>query len=396
MTFVPSGVLTRTGLINPVRPNEKRAVQTINTARLVSTARWVWRPKGNYLDHVSKDDLSCSRRLKILLHDHAVMDSGCSSHMTGNKAYLSDYEDYNGGFVAFRSDPKGAYDDENVGAMADFNNMDDTINVSPIPTLKIHKNNPKDQILGDPKSAVQTRGKIQKASSAQQALKTQNISQALQDESWVEAMQEELLQFKLQKVWILVDLPSGKKEEGIDYDEVFAPVAKIEAIRLFLAFAPNIDNCLQKDVKSAYLYGTLKMRCTSISLTSLTKFEFVPSEQLLTPKSPNKTTGQTSLLLFCAYARFKSLQKLHPINHKKEFLEAFSNSDLGWSQPSKNINNRCSSICRRYDPLAKQEADYYGQILLLEQEYVVAANCTDIANIIRKRSKPDKHEHRNG
>ncbi|GKD89401.1 hypothetical protein Tco_1364908 [Tanacetum coccineum] len=44
---------------------------------------------------------------EILLHDHAVVDSGCSSHMTGNKAYLSDYEDYNGGFVAFSSDPKG-------------------------------------------------------------------------------------------------------------------------------------------------------------------------------------------------------------------------------------------------------------------------------------------------
>ncbi|GKE99625.1 hypothetical protein Tco_0022976, partial [Tanacetum coccineum] len=86
------------------------------------------------------------------------------------------------------------YDDENVGAVDDFNNMDDTINVSPIPTLRIHKDHPKDQILGDPKSAVQTRGKIQKDSSAQQAL---NISQAVQDESWVEAMQEELLQFKL-------------------------------------------------------------------------------------------------------------------------------------------------------------------------------------------------------
>ncbi|GKD74629.1 hypothetical protein Tco_1332911, partial [Tanacetum coccineum] len=41
------------------------------------------------------------------LQDHAVVDSGCSSHMTGNKAYLLDYEDYNGGFVAFRSDSKG-------------------------------------------------------------------------------------------------------------------------------------------------------------------------------------------------------------------------------------------------------------------------------------------------
>ncbi|GJZ96260.1 reverse transcriptase domain-containing protein [Tanacetum coccineum] len=38
--------------------------------------------------------------------DHTVVDSGCSSHMTGNKAYLFDYEDYNGGFVAFESDPK--------------------------------------------------------------------------------------------------------------------------------------------------------------------------------------------------------------------------------------------------------------------------------------------------
>ncbi|GJU33579.1 putative ribonuclease H-like domain-containing protein [Tanacetum coccineum] len=43
---------------------------------------------------------------KILLQDHAVVDSGCSSHMTGNKAYLSDYEDYNGGFMAFGVDPK--------------------------------------------------------------------------------------------------------------------------------------------------------------------------------------------------------------------------------------------------------------------------------------------------
>ncbi|GKF36282.1 hypothetical protein Tco_0113040 [Tanacetum coccineum] len=61
----------------------------------------------------------------------------------------------------------GAYDDEDVGAEADFNNMNNTIDVSPIPTLRVHKDRPKGQILGDPKSAVQTRGKIQKASSVQ-------------------------------------------------------------------------------------------------------------------------------------------------------------------------------------------------------------------------------------
>ncbi|GJW19339.1 putative ribonuclease H-like domain-containing protein [Tanacetum coccineum] len=72
-------------------------------------------------------------------------------------------------------------------------------------------------------------------------------------------MQEELLQFKLQKVWVLVDLPYGKKEEGIDYDEVFAPVARIEAIRLFLAFASYMGfTVYQMDVKSAFLYGTIE------------------------------------------------------------------------------------------------------------------------------------------
>ncbi|GKA28596.1 putative ribonuclease H-like domain-containing protein [Tanacetum coccineum] len=188
----------------------------------------------------------------------------------------------------------GAYDDEDVGAVADFNNMDNTIAVSPIPTLKIHKDHPKGQILGDPTSANRTNHKDHQnclfaCFLSQEEPKT--ISQALQDESWVEAMQEELLQFKLQKVWVLVDLPYGKKvigtkwvfrnkrdersivvknkarlvaqgfrqEEGIDYDEVFAPVARIKAIRLFLAFASYMGFTIyQMDVKSAFLYGTIE------------------------------------------------------------------------------------------------------------------------------------------
>ncbi|GJQ89233.1 hypothetical protein Tco_0000372 [Tanacetum coccineum] len=76
-------------------------------------SRWVWRPKGNYMDHESKEKGSFILKKfeygnpESILQDHAVVDSGCSSHMTGNKAYLSDYKDYNGGFVAFGSDPKG-------------------------------------------------------------------------------------------------------------------------------------------------------------------------------------------------------------------------------------------------------------------------------------------------
>ncbi|GKF63593.1 putative ribonuclease H-like domain-containing protein, partial [Tanacetum coccineum] len=113
--------------------------------------------------------------------------------------------------------------------VADFTNLETIMNVSPIPTSRIHSIHPSTQILGDPKSAVQTRSKANKGSRAH-AFK---ISEALEDESWVDAMQEELLQFKIQKVWILGHM----QEEGIDHDEVFALVARIEAIRIFLAFA---------------------------------------------------------------------------------------------------------------------------------------------------------------
>ncbi|GKB43295.1 putative ribonuclease H-like domain-containing protein [Tanacetum coccineum] len=149
----------------------------------------------------------------------------------------------------------GAYDDEDVGVEADFNNMDNTIDVSPIPTLRVHKDHPKGQILGDPKSLVQTRGKIQKASLVQQAL---TISQALEDESWVKEMQKELLQFKLQKVWILIDFPFGKKAIGTKW--VFRNKRDERSIvvknksRLVAQGFP----VYQMDVKSAFLYGNIK------------------------------------------------------------------------------------------------------------------------------------------
>ncbi|GJT10620.1 putative ribonuclease H-like domain-containing protein [Tanacetum coccineum] len=75
------------------------------------------------------------------------------------------------------------------------------------------------------------------------------VIHALKDPSWIEAMQEELLQFKLQEVWTLVDLPNGKRAIG----------TKIEAIRLFLAYASFKDFVVyQMDVKSAFLYGKIE------------------------------------------------------------------------------------------------------------------------------------------
>ncbi|GKA02659.1 reverse transcriptase domain-containing protein [Tanacetum coccineum] len=205
-------------------------------------------------------------------------------------------------------------DDESVGAEADKNNLDTFMPVSPIPTTKIHKDRPFEQIIRDLHSTPQTR-RMKKSvtkhgmfSSVQQRInhkdfqnclfacflsqvEPKKVIQTLKDPSWIESMQDELLQFKLQQVWTLVDLPYGKRaigtkwvhrnkkdekgiiirnkarlvaqgytqEEGIDYDEVFSPVARIEAIRLFLAYASLKDFVVyQMDVKSAFLYGKIE------------------------------------------------------------------------------------------------------------------------------------------
>nr|GEV73920.1 copia protein [Tanacetum cinerariifolium] len=154
---------------------------------------------------------------------------------------------------------------------ADLGNMEYNISASPTPTLRIHKDHSKSQIISSVDTPVQTITKSKKMEEQK-------------------AMQEELLQFKIQNVWSLVDCPKGVRpigtkwvfknkkdergivirnkarlvaqghtqEEGIDYKEVFAPIARIKAIRLFLAYASFMRfTVYQMDVKSDFLYGTI-------------------------------------------------------------------------------------------------------------------------------------------
>ncbi|GKD60485.1 putative ribonuclease H-like domain-containing protein, partial [Tanacetum coccineum] len=174
----------------------------------------------------------------------------------------------------------------------ELGNITKSYTVPTTPNTRIHKDHPINNVIGDVKSTIQTK-RMTKSTSEQGFLsavyeqKTHDtpntclyacflsqieptrIAKALSDSSWVEAMQDELLQFKLQQVWKLMDLPNGKRairtkwvfknkkdergimirnkarlvaqghrqEEGIDFEEFFAPMARIEAIRLFLAYA---------------------------------------------------------------------------------------------------------------------------------------------------------------
>ncbi|GKD09882.1 putative ribonuclease H-like domain-containing protein, partial [Tanacetum coccineum] len=102
-------------------------------------------------------------------------------------------------------------DDEDVGAEADMNNLDAFMPISPISTTRIHKDHPVEQIIGDLHSAPQIRRMTKNLEEHEEPKK---VIHALKDPSWIEAMQDELLQFKLQKVWALVDLPNGKRPIG--------------------------------------------------------------------------------------------------------------------------------------------------------------------------------------
>nr|GEX31405.1 hypothetical protein [Tanacetum cinerariifolium] len=172
---------------------------------------------------------------------------------------------------------------------------DSMFDVSPMPTKRINTIHPQSLIIGDPTSAVQTRSKVKQNTTGDSAfisyifdqqrdnhtdfqhclfacflsqVEPRSVAQALEDPRWVDAMQEEMQQFKFQNVWVLVDLPPGKyaigtkwilknkrdargivvrnkarlvaqghrQEEGIDYDEVFAPM----------------------DVRSVFLYESVK------------------------------------------------------------------------------------------------------------------------------------------
>ncbi|GKF78708.1 hypothetical protein Tco_0234276, partial [Tanacetum coccineum] len=97
-------------VVNAVKGNNVNAVK--------ASARWVWKLKNKVLDHVSKHTNASITLKKFFLsnvqgnpqmdlQDQGVIDSGCLRHMTGNMSYLTDYEEIDGGYVAFGGNSKG-------------------------------------------------------------------------------------------------------------------------------------------------------------------------------------------------------------------------------------------------------------------------------------------------
>nr|GEV46303.1 hypothetical protein [Tanacetum cinerariifolium] len=157
-------------------------------------------------------------------------------------------------------------DAKNVGAETDFSNLEANISVSPIPTTRVHKDHPVSQIIGDLTTAPQTR-------SMARMVKEQGGLNQINDEDfhtylpkgkraigskWVFRNKKDERGIVIKNKARLVAQGHTQKE-GIDYEEVFAPVARIEAIRLFLTYAsfmgfedPDYPDKVYKVVKALY------------------------------------------------------------------------------------------------------------------------------------------------
>nr|GFB53831.1 hypothetical protein [Tanacetum cinerariifolium] len=159
------------------------------------------------------------------------------------------------------------------------------------------KDHPLEQVIGNPSQSVRTRRHLELdtemcmfALTVSQT-ETKNIKEAMADSAWIDSMQEELHQFDRLDVQELVDRPlctnvinfkwlwknnhdeentvirnksrlvakGYAQKEGVDFEESFAPVARLEAVRLFIAYAAHKSFTIyQMDVKTAFLYGPLK------------------------------------------------------------------------------------------------------------------------------------------
>ncbi|GJX11760.1 retrovirus-related pol polyprotein from transposon TNT 1-94 [Tanacetum coccineum] len=159
------------------------------------------------------------------------------------------------------------------------------------------KDHPLEQVIGEPsrlvliKNQLQPDGDMCMYALTVSTMEPKNDKEAMTVPAWIDLMQEELLQFKRLDVWVLVPLPDNikpftlkwlfknkhdeentviqnksrlvvrgyRQEEGIDFEESFAPVARMEAIRIFLAYVAHKSfTVFQMDVKTAFLHGMLK------------------------------------------------------------------------------------------------------------------------------------------
>ncbi|GJW99786.1 putative ribonuclease H-like domain-containing protein [Tanacetum coccineum] len=247
-------------VVNAAKPKAVvNAVKGNNVNAVKASACWVWKPKTKVIDHGNP---------QIDLQDKGVIDSGCSRHMTRNMSYLTEYEEINRGYVAFGGNPKGG-----------------KITGKGVLVTKPHNKTPYELFLGR-KPALGFMRPFRYLVTILNTIDHLGKFDSKVDEGFFVGYLINSKAFRVKLEWRTYSkelhsatigvtagppfssksqtrLVASKKrvptKEGIDCDEVFAPVARIEAIRLFLAYVSFKDFVVyQMDVKSAFLYGKIE------------------------------------------------------------------------------------------------------------------------------------------
>ncbi|GKE71290.1 retrovirus-related pol polyprotein from transposon TNT 1-94, partial [Tanacetum coccineum] len=230
----------------------------------------------------------------------------------------------------------------------DLGNLSPSYAVSSTPHTRIHKDHPIDHVIGDVQSSVQTRRMTTSYSElgflsaiyegkTHQDLHTclfacflsqeepKRVSKALSDPAWVEAMQEELLQFKLQNVWVLVDLPKGHRAIGTKW--VYRN--KNLAYASYMGFT-----VYQMDVKSAFLYGQIEEEvyvCQPLDdiIFGSTKKELCDEfEKLMKDKFQMSSMGELTFFLGLQVQQRKKGIFISQDKYVHEILRKFNYSDV--------------------------------------------------------------------
>ncbi|GJZ11669.1 retrovirus-related pol polyprotein from transposon TNT 1-94 [Tanacetum coccineum] len=226
-------------------------------------------------------------RLKVKLEpDKWIKDSGRLRHMTSNKDLFSIYEGINGETTRIKESLNVRFDESSSPKSSPI--VDDDISESQIIENQIENVEDKEN---RPLNKEIVNIKESKGHLIETVIEPKNIKEAIHNESWTMAMQEELNQFVTNDVWSLVPPPDNKtiigtkwvfknkldendvvsrnkasliaqgynQQERIDFDETYASVARLECIRILLAYACAHDfKLFQKDVKSTFLNGFIK------------------------------------------------------------------------------------------------------------------------------------------
>nr|GFA76090.1 hypothetical protein [Tanacetum cinerariifolium] len=263
--------------------------------------------------------------------------------------------------------------EESNGVEADISNMEIDITTSPAPTLRIHKDHPKSQIISPLDTPIQTRNK------SKEVLKNKKDKRGI------------VIRNKARLV-----AQGHTQEEGIDYDEVFAPVARNEAIRLFLAYASFMGfTVYQMDIKSAFLYGTIDEEVcgkdgNGKDVDLHLYRSMIRSLMYLTASRPD------IMFAVCAYARHQVTPKecyLHTVKRIFRYLKghpklglwypkespfdlvAYSDSDYGGAtHDRKSTTRECQFLGRRLISWQCKKQTLVATSTT-EAEYVAVASC---------------------